>query len=94
MAADDLAGIELERAKLELERARLELERLRAQVDTGSNTTPDTKRYSINPTVLVAIIGVVGTVLAGILQAFNSTSLERGKLRSTLITKAVEIHEP
>ena len=90
MAADDLAGIELERAKLELERARLELERLRAQVGAGSNPAPDTKRYTINPTVLIALIGVVGTVLVGILQAINSTALEREKFRSTLLTKTVE----
>lgn len=91
MSLDDLASIELERAKLELERTRLELERLRLQVDTANSSPSDSKRYVFNPTILVALIGVVGTVLAGILQAFNSTSLEREKLRSTLLTKAIEL---
>lgn len=91
MPLDDLASIEIERAKLELERTRFELERLRSQVDMASNSTLDTKRYVVNPTILVALIGVVGTVLAGILQAFNSTSLEREKLRSTLLIKTIEL---
>lgn len=91
MSLDDLASIEIERAKLELERTRLELERLRSQVDTANSFTSDTKRYVVNPTILVALIGVVGTVLAGILQAFNSTSLEREKLRSTLLIKTIEL---
>jgi len=91
MATDDLSAIELERAKIELERVRLELERLRAQAHPESKSPSSTRRASINPTVLVALIGVVGTVLAGILQAFNSTSLERARLRSTLITKAIEL---
>lgn len=87
----DLANIELERARLELERTRLELERLRSQVDTENSSASNAKRYVFSPTILVALIGVVGTVLVGILQAFNSTSLEREKLRSTLLTKAIEL---
>lgn len=90
MAADDLAGIELERAKLELERARLEHERLPAELDTQIRPVPDREHYAINPTVLVALIGVLGTVLAGIFQAYNSTALEREKFRSTLLTKVAE----
>jgi len=91
MSLDDLASIELERAKLELDRTRLELERLRSQVDMAYNPTSDTNRYVVNSTILVALIGVIGTVLAGILQASNSTSLEREKLRSTLLTKTIEL---
>jgi hypothetical protein len=91
MSVEDVASIELERAKLELERTRLELERLRSQFDMENISASDTKRHVVNPTILVALIGVIGTLLVGILQWFNSTSLERERLRSTLLTKTIEL---
>ncbi|HIV70076.1 MAG TPA: DUF2272 domain-containing protein [Candidatus Aquabacterium excrementipullorum] len=71
----------------------MELQRLRAAQDAQAKA-PAEKRQVLNPTILVALIGVAGTVLAAILQASNGTALEREKLRSTLITKAIDFPNP
>jgi hypothetical protein len=59
----------------------------------------DSKRkvFSINPimgTVLVAMIGLFGTGIGASIGGYYNIKLEKEKLRSTLILKAVETNDP
>lgn len=61
------------------------------------NPTQPTKSFSINPvvgTVIVAIIGLVGTGIGASIGGYYSIKLEKEKLRSSLILKAVETTDP
>ena len=56
-----------------------------------------TKSFSINPvmgTVIVAIIGLLGTGIGASIGGYYSIKLEKEKLRSSLILKAVETTDP
>ena len=59
--------------------------------------TKKTKSLTINPavgTVIVAIIGLVGTGIGASIGGYYSIKLEKEKLRSNLILKAVETTDP
>ena len=55
------------------------------------------KGFTINPvvgTVLVAVIGLLGTGIGASVGGYYSIQLEKEKLRSNLILKAVETTDP
>jgi len=98
--------VQLERQKLELERARLEgelriheqelnLRREELQLRREEQGTPGFFKLSAaNATIAVALIGLLATAIAAMIQARSNsktqTSLDRSKFESDLILKSIE----
>jgi len=96
----------LEQKKLELEEQKLEREsqlkgrelELREKELEAKREEQEPKRVltisSFSPTTIAAIIGLVATGVGFIVQSNNSRELEREKLQSQLILKAIETGDP
>jgi hypothetical protein len=92
----EVRKIELEEKRLQ-ELSRFRDEHLKLQREKLAPPQKGEKKISISPlatTVIAALLGLLGTMVGAYFQGRSNMNLERQKLESSLILKAIETGEP